>query len=927
METDAFEQKKHQRDELFFETVTAWLNHGFEHHPNSVAVTFGQQIITYGELNSLSNKIASYLITEGIKHGDRVGICLERSPEMIACIVGILKSGAAYVPLDANYPVERLSIMSEDARLSLLIMHQKFGDRFKKKVRPTVQWENIQQKIENQPTFVETPEIKGEDVAYVIFTSGSTGRPKGIEMPHRALANLITWQLERSYFKPAAKVLQYSSISFDVSFQEIATTLASGGMLVLLKDSDRRDPRILLDVLNNYGIDRLFIPFVALRSLIEVANTSNKYPASLIEVITAGEQLRVDSGVRSFFQKIPRAILENQYGPSETHVISAYLLDKDPLSWPDLPPIGKPVKNNSIYVLDENMEPVPQGQQGELYLAGKNLAHGYIGRDDLTAKAFIEMPLDRKDAPVLYKTGDLGFYNAEGNIEFLGRADHQIKIRGYRVEPGEIDTIGASYPGVSQCITHAFQNKKNHSQLVTYYLPQNGNQINGKDFKGHLAHQLPEYMIPSFVVELSEIPYTPSGKIDLKSLPDPGFLDEKELVEVVYETETEARLAQIWKQLLGVENIPRQADFFELGGDSLNAVTLFLKIDEQFGKDLPLSTLAQASTLAGLAKIITDTEVKDYNRKFRSLQTIQKGSNEKVPLFMVHGGAGNVLMFFELAQSFPSDQPVYGFQWPGWDGFKGIDDIVEMAKFYKDELKQVQPIGPYRLGGYCIGGIIAIEIAELLKNEGEEVIDPILVVDAPNIYSKHFHSGYPEFSQENQEAFERLRLKMADQLPVKSTVEQSKSKNRDKKTKDPSKRRYPLLAKYLPFYLKLGRWYLIVEKFVKDKMQLLRIWSRTKLSLKISVNDRRRYCQLTQIAAVKRHKKRIYKGDILYLKSKALHGQNLSIEGWWSDLFFGFEELCSGRFEAHVVDKGHNDVLKSPIAHQIIKDKMLKINE
>ena len=914
------EQESHIRGILSpaqFETLTEWLHHGFIHYKNADALEYGQYKMTYDELDCLSNRIANYLVGKGIKYGDRVGICLNRSPEMIASIIGIIKCGAAYVPLDANYPVERLSMMSEDARLNLLIIHKENRDRFADETNGIVQWESVQQEIQLQSALFESPKISGKDIAYIIFTSGSTGRPKGIEMPHRALSNLISWQLERSYFKSGARVLQYSSISFDVSFQEIATTFSSGGTLVLVKDSDRRDPRILLDLINNYKIERLFIPFVALRSLVEVVNTKEIYPKSLVEIITAGEQLRVDSGLRSFFKILDAAILDNQYGPSETHVITAYLLDRDPENWSDLPPIGTPIKNNKVYILDEHLEPVVKGEHGELYLAGKNLAHGYIGQDELTKKAFIKNPIEPSDYPVLYKTGDLGLYNEQGDIEFLGRVDHQIKIRGYRVETGEIDAVGAMYPSISQCITHAIKDHGSRNKLITYYLPKDESTIDREAFKAHLAQVLPEYMVPAFVVELTEIPYTPSGKVDVKALPKPdinmGISDKA----VEYSTETEMRLADIWSRLFGISNISRTADYFELGGDSLNAVTLFMEIEEAFGTSLPLATLTQASSIKDLSEVIDREDDEKELGKFRSLQVIQLGNPDKVPLFLIHGGAGNVLMFNDLAKGVSAEQPIYAFQWPGWDGKKGERTILGMAEFYKKELLKAFPQGPYLLGGHCIGGIIAVELASLLKEDGREVLDPVLVSDAPNLHSKFYYSTDPEKSEQHCEMFKRLRANLlAKEMPGDRNNTSPKKAGR-------SGKKYPTLAKLLPFYSSLGKIYSVI----RYQIRALTIRLKVLISIPIPVQDRRFYSGKAQLDAIKKHNKTTYNGDIIYLKSEVLKGRILNLKGWWDDIFFGFGEVCNGHFDAYVIGGEHNDVLKNKNAHEIIKTKMLNVNE
>lgn len=902
-----------------FETVLGWLNIAFERYSSSTAIQFEQDNITYAQLDKLSNRIANCLIRNGIKKGDRVGISLDRSIEMIACIIGILKIGAAYVPLDPNYPVDRLKIMQEDAQLSLLIIHGKFLDRFGTNSDQIINWDKITNEVDQYSDSFSSVSISGEDVAYVIFTSGSTGRPKGIAMPHRALANLIEWQLGRTYFKEQARVLQYSSISFDVSFQEIATTLASGGRLFIVRDENRRDPRILLDVIDQFKIERLFIPFVALRSLIEVAITADRIPISLKEVITAGEQLRVDSGMRDFFIQLPDAILENQYGPSETHVISAHLLGENPTQWPDLPPIGKPIKYNSIYLLNKDMGFANNGEAGELYLAGRNIALGYLGRDDLTKKSFLPSPFNIPDRDILYKTGDLGLINKNGEIEFLGRADHQIKIRGYRVEPGEINTVGAKYQGIAQCFTHAITDQTGKSQLVTYYVTQDGNMVNTAEFKAYLHDRLPEYMIPTYIIELETIPYTPSGKIDFKSLPKPqGRPAFQSNIKVSYESETEAKLAAIWSKVLGHENIPNSANFFEIGGDSLNAVTLFMEIEEEFGKYLPLSMLTQAPTIAKLSQVI-EGKNKDLDiTKFRCLQLIQRGSLEKVPLFLVHGGAGNVLMFKDLAKGLPADQPIYAFQWSGWDGYKGESDILEMAKSYKKELRKAWPTGPYLLGGHCIGGIIAIEMARMLKVEGAEIVDPVLVSDAPNLHSRYYHHNEPESSNTEKANFDKAWDTLKSKINLNGIL--SKKNNLGQSDEDYSARKFPLLAKYLPFYKSAGRGGVkILHQF-----RLVGIWFKVKFSIRLPVKDRHIYCTKSQLAAVKKHQKTIYTGDILYLKSEVFHGRTMGLKGWWNDTFFGFKELCDGQFDGYIIGGEHNDVLKHDVAHKIIRKRMVE---
>jgi len=830
-------------------TVNQWLS-----HETGTALVFREASLSYSELDVFSNRIANHLAKAGVRHGDNVGLCLDRSIEMVAVLLAILKAGAAYVPLDPAYPVERLGMMQDDARLRHVLAHSAHAHLF----ADAMVWEEIAGEVSKQPPAPVAVETVPEDVAYVIFTSGSTGRPKGIEMPHRALANLIEWQLERKTFRPGAKVLQYSSISFDVSFQEIATTLASGGTLYLISDEERRDPRLLLNQLVEQGIGRLFLPYVAMRSLIETAHALGTYPPELKEIITAGEQLRVDAGVRDFFSKIEGATLDNQYGPSETHVITAQLLEGDPLAWPDLPSIGTALKNCDTYILDEEMKAVPDGKEGELYLSGLNLALGYIGRDDLTQVAF----LDRPDFPRLYKTGDMALRNPDGSIVFLGRRDHQIKILGHRIEPGEINNAASQLPGIGQCLTHAFEGSDGVPRLAAYYTVEAGTSVSYGELRVHLDAKLPDYMVPAFLIELDEIPYTPSGKVDFKSLPKPSIENSRYAGEEIrYESETEEDLSGIWSELLGFDGIPRTADFFELGGDSLRAVTLFLKIQQRFGCDLPLATLLQASTLEALARHI-EQGADDGLSGYRSLKLIQRGAEGVVPLFLVHGGAGNILCFSTFAQNLGADQPVYAFQWSGWDGGRGETGIEEMARAYRDELLKEFPDRPVRIGGYCIGGFIAMELAKILFATGVEVQGPLIIFDSPNLRSKNYHPADPDSLQESL----------------------------------PWLKRTPIYA---------------LARRARTRLSLRKIEKRALGGETISFSARNWYCGQTQQAAVRRHRSAGTELPVLYFRSDC-QGADMMLSGWWSSPYMGFEEVCNGAFDAHILGGTHDGILDHP---------------
>ncbi|WP_208346660.1 amino acid adenylation domain-containing protein, partial [Aetokthonos hydrillicola] len=371
-----------------------------------------------------------------------------------------------------------------------------------------------------------------DNLAYVIYTSGSTGKPKGVAMPHRPLVNLITWQWQNSTVDFTARTLQYTPISFDVSFQEIFATLTTGGTLVLIPEQTRRDPIALLQFLNQMRIERLFLPFVALQQLAEVAQMESIIPTSLREVITAGEQLRITTAIAHLFSQLPKCCLHNHYGPSETHVVTAFTLSGSPSYWLALPPIGRPIANSQIHLLDSQLKPVPIGVAGELYVGGVSLARGYLNRVDLTNERFIPNPFGQStgakdqsfNSDRLYKTGDLAKYRADGNIEYLGRIDQQLKIRGYRVEPGEIETILEHHSQVRQAVVVGQNDSHGKQRLVAYVIADAiMSATSMSELREFLRAQLPEYMVPSAIILLDELPLTPSGKVDRKALPLPSY--------------------------------------------------------------------------------------------------------------------------------------------------------------------------------------------------------------------------------------------------------------------------------------------------------------------------------------------------------------------------------------------------------------------
>ncbi|MDB6124520.1 MAG: hypothetical protein JWQ71_3513 [Pedosphaera sp.] len=572
--------------------------------PDAIAVMFGREQLNYGEVNRRANRMAHHLQTLGVGPDVPVGICMERSIELVVGLLGILKAGGAYVPLDPAYPKERLALMLENSQAPVLITQQKLV--------PTLPANQCQIVCIDQPLSAtsqeKNPAVKTtpENLAYVIYTSGSTGKPKGVAMGHRPLVNLISWQLKNSPLGKGDKTLQFASPSFDVSFQEIFSTWCSGGILMLVDEELRHDPPKLLRFIREEHISRLFLPFIALHQLAESVSEHDCLPESLQEIVTAGEQLRITGKIVSLFQRLKTCTLHNHYGPSESHVVTAFTLTGTPDTWPALPPIGRPIANTQIHLLDDKLKPVPNGEPGELYIGGICLARGYLHRPELTAERFIPDPFSTETGARLYKTGDLAKYLPDGNIEFLGRIDHQVKIRGYRIELSEIETVLGEYPAVRECAVTAREDAPGQKRLVAYVVSQPNETLTLSDVRRFLSEKLPDYMVPSAYVFLDALPLTPSGKVNRLGLPAPDqSRPELDAQYVAPRNATEEKIAAIWCEVLNLKQTGVHDNFFELGGHSLLVAQVVSRIRETFKIELPLFSLFDAPTVATFAEGIT----------------------------------------------------------------------------------------------------------------------------------------------------------------------------------------------------------------------------------------------------------------------------------------------------------------------------------
>jgi amino acid adenylation domain-containing protein len=581
--------------------------------PEICAVTCGQSGLTYGQLNRRANQLARHLQSVGVGPGELAALCLDRSIEAVIGILAILKTGAAYVPLDPAYPAERLAYMLENSGARVLVTNAALWEQEPKVKTPAglkmvyLQGHGAMDSYDgtNLPDDAdEDANASAERLAYVIYTSGSTGQPKGVEMPHRPLVNLLHWQARTCPLATGARVLQFAPLSFDVSFQEIFSTLGEGGTLALISEELRRDPRGLLRFLAESDIARAFLPPIMLHQLAEQQVNSDFAPVSLREIITAGEALRITPAVVRFFSKLNgRCTLHNHYGPSETHVVTAHTLTGAPESWPELPPIGRPIDGVLLELRGENGQPVPDGQPGTLFLGGECLARGYLGAEELTRAKFI---IDPQSGARRYCTGDLVKRLPDGELQFLGRADDQVKIRGFRIELGEIEAALSHHPAIEATAVGVSPGAAGSQELIGYLIPRAGQTTPNKpELRRWLSERLPHYMLPTHFVALVKLPLTPSGKVDRRALPRyeaPAAKSGENPPAAPPQTSLEKVIARLWEETLSIRNPGLRDNFFDIGGNSIHAVQVHTRLCQTLQREFPITAIFQHPTIVALAK-------------------------------------------------------------------------------------------------------------------------------------------------------------------------------------------------------------------------------------------------------------------------------------------------------------------------------------
>lgn len=672
--------------------------------PDAIALEFEGRALTYGELDVWSNRLARILVAHGVRRDVLVGVLAERSLETVVSVLAVLKAGGAYVPLDPAHGETRIHQILEEAQPRVLLG------------TPSL-FETISSATIITPSQALSPDISASpigadvqpcDLAYVIFTSGSTGRPKGVEIEHRSLSNLLQSMVREPGFGSSDTLLAVTTLAFDIAGLELYLPLIAGGRVVIAPSEKIGDGRLLMQLLEESGATVMQATPATWRLLFGSGWQGDRK----LKVLVGGEALSPELG-----RRLAGSCREvwNMYGPTETTIWSSTyrvsgLEDRSV-------PIGLPIANTTFYVLDSELHPLASEHEGELYIGGDGLARGYLGRPDLTSDRFVLDPFSSLAGARLYRTGDIARIRKDGNIEFLGRVDHQVKIRGFRIELGEIESVLERHPGVRQAIVMAREDGAHERYIVAYVSLNTAPAVTVAQLRRHVIGELPGYMVPSSFVQLAEFPLTANGKVDRKMLPPPSAAERTAGHDYVPpRNRTERRLIAIWEKVLKIHPIGATASFFDLGGQSLQAGELFLRIHKAFGCELPLSILFHADTVEKLAVELSASSGDAYP----TMVAIQPHGS-RPPFFCVHGGAGITLYVRGLASRMDPEQPFYSIEPEGLDGKRFKHTTVEaIAAHYVAEIRKIQPHGPYRIGGYCFGGIVAVEMAQQLRRAGEE---------------------------------------------------------------------------------------------------------------------------------------------------------------------------------------------------------------
>lgn len=682
-----------------------------EKAPDAVALVCQNKQLTYRELNKRANKLSHYLKSLGVGYNDAVGVCLERSMSVIISFVAILKAGGLYVPLDPKYPAERLQYMAEQSKLKIVLNHIFTSTKIQFSGVPSVYLDRLQHDIDEQKEQNPARLVSGESLAYIMFTSGSTGKPKPVAVTNKGIIRLV-FNPGFDFLDKRQVFLQLSSTAFDFSTFEIYGALLHGARLAII-DSDMPSIEHIGEALKQYGVTTLCLGPEVLGLL---TKEQIKSLAKVEQVLCGGDVLPVNMALDLLRHTDCRLI--NIYGPTENTVCTTFFeVTKD---WPENQPIpvGRPVCNDRVYILDHLKQQVPIGIAGELYVSGPGLAAGYFHNEEQTRGKFVINPFGEEGSR-LYRTGDIVKFLFDGNIAFLGRNDHQVKIHGCRIELGEIETILCSHPDIVQAVVIAKIDGFNMKALHAYMVAVDKKIIDNNELRDFLKSKLPNYMVPSFFYFLSKFPLTPVGKVDRAKLQNVKTLDFEQTRPVFVKpiTETEREMVTIWEDILSVRPISTTDSFFDLGGHSLLAMQLMAEVEKKFSKRIPVSMIFTADTIRKMCAALGTAEETEM---FQLIPLQPNGS--KAPLFCIHAGDGGVVSYGNLIRYFDDKQPIYGIALNQAENFNiEMTTIEVLAEQYIKKIRSVDPVGPYYLAGHSFGGIVAYEMGKQLMAHGYPV--------------------------------------------------------------------------------------------------------------------------------------------------------------------------------------------------------------
>ncbi len=703
--------------------------------PDRIAIGFEDQTITYKTLDERANQLAHYLQKTGVQPDSLVGICVERSLEMVVGLLGILKAGAAYVPIDPNFPADRVEYMLDNAQAKVLLTQQRLVEHLPTQGALVICLDTDWPVIAAASTVAPMSRVTPDHMAYVIYTSGSTGKPKGVQVLHRGVVNFLNSMAHQPGMAAEDILLSVTTLSFDIAVLELFLPLTVGARVVLLSRATAMDGRKLAQTIAELGITIMQATPATWRLLL-AAGWAGRQP---LKILSGGEAISRELAAELLAKG---SELWNMYGPTETTIwstVAPVRAEERRIS------IGRPIANTEIYILDTRLQPVPIGVAGELHIGGIGLAQGYLHRPDLTSEKFISHPFSESAGARIYKTGDLARYLPDGTIECLGRLDFQVKVRGFRIELGEIESVLVSHATVQQAVVIVREDVPGDKRLVGYVVTLPNQTPTPTELRSLLKEHVPEYMVPTAFVFLDVLPLTPNGKVDRKALPAPDRSEPESLngigptvsdsalvatprvmaSDALHgpQNDLDLQLLKIWEKILHTAPIQMTDNFFELGGHSLLAIALIAEIEKIYQTELSLSVLFEAPTVQQLANVLRQ---EGCSPSAQALVTIQQGDSAKPPLFCIYG----IFLYYELARQLGPDQPVYGVyvkeevdtvHSATAERASTLVSIADLAARYRQEICRHQPRGPYLLAGESLGGLVALEIAQQLRAQGEEV--------------------------------------------------------------------------------------------------------------------------------------------------------------------------------------------------------------